>query len=82
MILGQADRTPVGDVMARGPAQANFITRMLSEEGPHGLAELARRRHGFQVPALARQKCELCYLARRFLRPHYPDILGPEEIYQ
>lgn len=82
VILGKADRTPVDELMSRGPGKANFIVRILSEEGPTGLAEFARRRHGFQMPERARQKCGLCYMARRFLRPYYPDILGPGEIYE
>ena len=82
VILGKADRTPVGELMARGLREVYFITRILSGEGPFGLAEFARREHGFEVPEKARQKCELCYLTRRFLRPHYPDILGPGEVYQ
>ena len=81
VILGKADRTSVGELMARGPGQANSIVRILTEDGPYGLAEFARREHGFRLPRRARQKCELCYLTRRFLRPHYQDILGPDEIY-
>ncbi len=82
VILGKADRIPVAELMSRGLRDANFIARILSEEGPYGLAEFARREHGFQVPERARQKCELCYLTRRFLAPRYHDILGPDEIYQ
>lgn len=81
VILGKADRISVAELMARGLREANFIVRVLSEEGPTGLAEFARREHGFQMPQRARQKCELCFTTRRFLRPHYPDILAPEEIY-
>ncbi len=81
VILGRADRTSVAEMMARGPAQANFVAQTLSEAGPVGLAELARREHGFQIPPEAGQKCELCYLTRRFLRRHHPEILGPAEAY-
>ncbi|HUU23910.1 MAG TPA: radical SAM protein [Phycisphaerae bacterium] len=82
VILGRADRTPVGELMSKGLQNANLVAGILSREGPCGLAEFARRRHGFDVPERVRQKCELCYLTRRFLRPHYPQILGPAEIYQ
>ena len=79
--LGRADRTPVAEVMARGPAAANAIARTLSESGPIGLAEFARREHGFHIPETAQQKCALCFVTRCFLRSHYPDILAPQEIY-
>ena len=81
VILGRADRTPVAEVLARGPAEANFIVRTLSEAGPIGLAEFARREHGFHVPEQSQQKCALCFVTRGFLRKHYPNILGPAEIY-
>jgi hypothetical protein len=81
VILGRADRTPVAEVMARGPAQANFIARTLSEAGPIGLAEFARREHGFRIPQTTQQKCALCFVTRCFLRKYYPRILGPGEIY-
>jgi hypothetical protein len=82
VILGRADHTPVAEVMARGPAQANLIARTLSESGPVGLAEFARREHGFHVPEQSQQKCALCFVTRCFLRKHYPEILGPGEIYE
>ncbi len=81
VILGRADRMPIGEVLARGPAQANFIARTLSQAGPVGLAEFARREHGFQIPEQSQQKCALCFVARCFLRKYYPRILGPGEIY-
>jgi hypothetical protein len=37
--------------------------------------------HGFAIPERAVTKCDLCYATRRFLRPFYPDILGPAEVY-
>lgn len=81
VILGKADRTTVAELMSRGLSGVNFISGVLSAEGPLGLAEFARTEHGFEVPRSARQKCELCYLTRRFLRSFYPDILGPAEVY-
>jgi Radical SAM superfamily len=81
VILGKADRVPIRDVLAGRRSTENDVVGILSQEGPTGLAEFARRCHGFQIPQRARQKCELCYLTRRFLRPFYSDTLGPAEIY-
>lgn len=81
VILGDARRTSPLEVIERGPGEANEIARMLSREGPFGLAEFARERHGFVVPETACSKCDLCFTTRKFLRRFYPDILGPAEVY-
>lgn len=81
VVLGDASRTSPGELFERGPGEANEIARILVRDGPFGLAELAAERHGFTAPDRARTKCDLCYTVRRFLRPHYPDILAPAEVY-
>jgi hypothetical protein len=81
IILGRATETTVSRVMRRGPANAHEIARVLAGEGPFGLARLASERHGYRIPERARTKCGLCYAVRSFLRPFYPDWIGPEEIY-
>lgn len=81
VILGNARHTPLLELLGRGPENANFIVRLLADAGPWGLAELAGRQHGFAPPALAASKCDLCYATRCFLRPFYPHILGPAEVY-
>ncbi|HOX39920.1 MAG TPA: radical SAM protein [Candidatus Brocadiia bacterium] len=81
VILGRADETPVAEMVSRGLRDANFITRILSEGGPLGLARWAAEMHGFAIPRTAVSKCGLCFLTRRFLRQFYPEILGPAEVY-
>ena len=81
IILGNASETRVTEMIARGPADANFVTRLVALDGPFALAEFARQKHGFVVPERACSKCDLCYTVRRFLRPFYPDLLGPAEVY-
>lgn len=81
VVLGNARRTPIIEVLRRGPAEANAIVRLLAREGPVGLARFAHRVHGYVVPETACTKCDLCCTVRRFLRPFYPDILGPDEVY-
>jgi len=71
----------VAEMVAAGPGNANFVTRLVCEGGPLALAEFARDRHGFAIPERACSKCDLCYTVRTFLRPFYPDILGPGEVY-
>ncbi|HUT35360.1 MAG TPA: radical SAM protein [Planctomycetota bacterium] len=81
VILGNARETRLLDLLERGPENANFISKLVADEGPLGLADFARREHGFIVPDRAVSKCDLCYTTRTFLRPHYPHILGPAEVY-
>jgi len=81
VILGNARETRLLDLLERGPENANFISKLLADEGPLGLADFARREHGFTVPDRAASKCDLCYTTRRFLRPFHPHILGPAEVY-
>jgi len=81
VIIGNAERTTPAEVLSRGPANANFIARLLADGGPYALAKMARERHGFAVPGTAVSKCDLCFTTRLFLRGFYPEILGPEEVY-
>jgi len=81
VILGDASRTSLAELMQRGPDKANFIVEILVRDGPFGLAEFAANQHGFVPPETAASKCDLCFTVRMFLRPFYPDILGPAEVY-
>jgi len=81
VVLGSAARTSPLELLRRGPGTANEIVALLCREGPVGLAHLARARHGYAIPERACTKCDLCYQVRNFLRPHYPEILGPAEVY-
>jgi hypothetical protein len=79
IIVGNAHRTPLPDRMGTGFAD-NEIARTVYEEGPYGLLGLAvelgyRPRNGYP------QKCNFCWEIRMYLRPHFPDILGPGEVY-
>lgn len=80
LILGKASRTPAAEAM-RNPGGASFIVALLIEKGPLALAEFARDKHGFDIPRQVRHKCELCYYARKCLHQHYPELVGPPEIY-
>ncbi|MCP4644083.1 MAG: radical SAM protein [bacterium] len=81
MILGTLPDVTPAQLLADGPEKANRFVAMVCEHGPLALMDFARREHGFEPPAAVTQSCELCYLARRFLSPHYPEVFGPGEIY-
>jgi len=82
MILARLHETTPRTVLARGPEKANRFVSIVCQRGPLGLAEWARRRHGFELPETVTQTCELCYLTRSFLRQFYPDVFGPAEVYE
>lgn len=79
VIVGNADRTPLPELMAAGFGTGNPIVSALQEEGPVGLLRMAEAR-GYRRQRYV-QKCHLCWQVRKFLRPHYPHLLGPDEIY-
>ena len=81
IVLGNVREISPAELFARGPEKANRFVQTVSEAGPLGLAELARREHGFELPERVTQTCELCYLVRRFLRGFHPDVFGPAEVY-
>jgi len=80
IMLGHAKRTAPREVLARGVNGTNPIVAIIAEKGPAGLLELAYEKGCPDIPH-AKSKCNLCYKARTFLRPHFPDILGPDEAY-
>ena len=81
VILGHTAETSPADLLAAGPDRANRFVQVLAESGPLGLARLAQQEYGFVLPARVTQACELCYVVRRFLRGHHPDVFGPAEVY-
>jgi hypothetical protein len=81
VILGNARTDDLTELMRNGPENANAIARVLADGGPTALAAFARDRFGYTIPERVVSKCDLCYSVRQFLRPHFPDILGPDEVY-
>lgn len=75
--LGNLLHTPLTDICAAYDAAAHPIVGPLLDGGP---AELARR-YQFSPQAGYADACHLCYEARRSLRPRFPDILTPDQMY-
>lgn len=80
IILGNAKHTSVKEVLQRGVTPDNPIVFAVAQGGPCALLELARAK-GCPVITQAKSKCHLCYLVRGLLRPHFPQIFGPDEVY-
>lgn len=75
--LGNLFEEPLGDILKRYEPARHPIAGPLLEGGP---AELARRYHIPTQPAYA-DECHLCDETRRALRPRFPEILTPDQIY-
>ncbi len=76
LALGNARQRPLSEILAEYDPDAHPIIRLLAQEGPPGLLRLAQR-HGYASDEGYMDGCHLCYQARRFLYPHYPDHLAP-----
>ncbi|MBM3494398.1 MAG: radical SAM protein, partial [Armatimonadetes bacterium] len=81
IVVGNVNETPLPEAMQRGFLGRSPVIDAVYHEGPTGLLRLAvelgyRPRDGYP------QKCGLCWEVRKFLRPHFPDVLGPDEVYE
>ncbi len=71
---------PLSEAVAAYDPAVHPIVRQLLNGGPFALARFATG-FGFQLAPRYADACHLCYRAREFLRPHFPDLLGPDEMY-
>jgi hypothetical protein len=75
--LGNLFQEPLDQIASRFDPEAHPITGALLVGGP---AELARR-HNLPHRAGYVDACHLCYESRLALRPRYPEILAPGQMY-
>jgi len=80
LALGNAHQRSLDEILANYDPQAHPIIRLLAREGPPGLLRLAQR-HGYAPTGGYVDGCHMCYEARRFLHPYYPDHLAPAHPY-
>ena len=57
-----------------------IIGKVVSKGGPQNLLEIAIEK-GYKPQNGYADKCHLCYSVRNFLRPFYPNILQPSNVY-
>jgi len=73
-------RASIADAIAAFKAREHPIVRLLLDGGPYALARFAVEK-GFELAEGYVDACHLCYRAREFLRPTFPDLLAPDEMY-
>jgi MoaA/NifB/PqqE/SkfB family radical SAM enzyme len=77
LTLGNLFERPLAEVFGAYDPAAHPVTGPLLDGGP---AELVRR---YDLPCQGRycDACHLCDTARRALRPRFPDVLAPDQMY-
>lgn len=82
LLLGpRAGDAPLGDILAAyAPAEHPLVSRLI-DGGPVALARYAFEL-GWKSSGLYLDSCHLCYEVRTFLRPSYPELIGPSEMYE
>ncbi len=73
-------RLPIPDAVAAYEPAAHPIMHLLLQGGPYALGRHAANL-GFEMAPGYVDACHLCYRAREFLRPRFPDLLAPDEMY-
>jgi MoaA/NifB/PqqE/SkfB family radical SAM enzyme len=75
--LGNVFRTPLGEICEMYEPESHPIAGPLLAGGP---AELVRR-YALPHEESYADACHLCYEVRRLLRPRFPQVLGPDQMY-
>ena len=81
LLIGRdARREPLADIFSGFKVDDHPVCSALAAGGPAGLAQLSME-YGFIPEAGYADGCQLCFEARRHLLVHFPDLIGPPEMY-
>ena len=75
--VGNIFRAPLSEICRTYDADRHPIIGPLLEGGPTALVSRYELPHAESYA----DACHLCYVARRELRPRFPEILGPDQMY-
>lgn len=78
--IGNAKDQSLNDIIENYNYQKHPIIKIIEEEGPIGLIQLAKEKV-YKEDKKFINECHLCYEMRRFLQPHYPEYLAPASCY-
>ena len=81
IVIGNLAGASLQELIARGFAESNRFVAAVCDSGPVGLLDIATE-HGYEPREAYPQKCALCWDIRKFLRPLFPDVFSPKEIYE
>lgn len=77
LTIGNALEKPLAQVMSEYDPTSHPIVGPLLSGGPAALVE----RYSLPHEEGYVEACHLCYVAREMLRPHFPEALGPGQMY-
>lgn len=79
--LGNAKQKSLSEIIDEyKPRKHPIIGKLVSKGGAKNLLEIAIEK-GYKPLDGYADKCHLCYCARNYLRPYYPNILEPSNLY-
>ncbi|MBC7093691.1 radical SAM protein [Candidatus Bipolaricaulota bacterium] len=80
LAIGKIGDRSLREVVGNYDWEAHPVVRVLADLGPVGLAMQAVAR-GYRPRSRYASRCHLCYDVRKFLRPAFPEYLGPANCY-
>lgn len=79
--IGNTNDASASDILRGYNPREHPILAPLLDKGVKGLLDLAVEKGYRPIEGYVHQ-CHVCFSARRFLRPLYPDILAPAHLYE
>jgi len=79
--LGNAKKNSLSEIIREfKPRKHPIISKVVTKGGVSNLLEIAIEK-GYKPQNAYADKCHLCFSTRNFLRPYYPNILEPPNLY-
>jgi len=79
--IGNAKKKSLSEIISEHNYRKHpIIGKLVAKGGPKNLLEIAIEK-GYKPQNGYADKCHLCFCARNFLRPFYPNILEPSNLY-
>lgn len=78
--IGNANDSPITNIVERYDPWNHPIISILMEEGPLGLTKTSEA-EGYLMKNRYVEKCHLCQDIRNYLKPFYPNVLVPSNMY-
>jgi len=79
--IGNKNMTGLTEILDEYDAESHPIISVLMMNGPLGLTQLPEAKDFKPLENGYVDKCHLCQDIRTYLRPYFPDILGPDSYY-
>jgi len=78
--IGNANDSPLIDIIENYDPSDHPIISVLMKEGPVGLTKIPEAK-GYRLKTRYVEKCHLCQDIRNYIKPYFPDVLVPPNMY-